>query len=144
MKLTSVKDFMNEHYVEKINEGDNKIHIDDLTNKNKNIISNYNKLKPEEIKLLDDADKWDIIGDEFVTYKGRQVKATGNANITRGRIVLTAIQKINEAREKSKECSAVLQLMDKDYSYSEALKKVIKDYNIKDKAKLEKELDIYI
>ena len=54
------------------------------------------------------------------------------------------LKEIDEAKEKSKECSAVLQLMDKDYSYSEALKKVIKDYNVKDKDKLEKELDIYI
>ena len=44
---------------------------------------------------------------------------------------------------KSKEASAVLQLMDKDYSYKDALEKVIKDTGY-DKVKLEKELDKYI
>ena len=46
--------------------------------------------------------------------------------------------------KKSKECSKVLQLMDKDYSYSEALKKVISEDKRLSKKKLEKELDTYI
>lgn len=44
---------------------------------------------------------------------------------------------------KSKEAKKVLKLMDKDYSYSEALKIVLKDKTI-NKIKLEKELDKYI
>lgn len=46
--------------------------------------------------------------------------------------------------KKSKACSKVLQLMDKDYSYSEALKKVISEDKRLSKKKLEKELDTYI
>lgn len=45
---------------------------------------------------------------------------------------------------KSKAASKVLQLMDKDYSYSEALKKVLKEDKRLDRKKLEKELDKYI
>ncbi len=45
---------------------------------------------------------------------------------------------------KSKAASKVLQLMDKDFSYSEALKKVLSEDKRLDKKKLEKELDKYI
>jgi uncharacterized protein YoaH (UPF0181 family) len=45
---------------------------------------------------------------------------------------------------KSKAASKVLQLMDKDYSYGEAVKKVLKEDKRLDKKKLEKELDKYI
>lgn len=51
-------------------------------------------------------------------------------------------ENINEA--KSKEASAVLKLMDDDYSYQDALKKVLKsDPKLNQKA-LEKELDKYV
>lgn len=45
---------------------------------------------------------------------------------------------------KSKAVSKVLKLMDKDYSYSEALKKVLKEDKRLSKKKLETELDKYI
>ena len=45
---------------------------------------------------------------------------------------------------KSKAASKVLQLMDKDYSYQQALKKVLKEDKRLSKKKLEKELDTYI
>lgn len=45
---------------------------------------------------------------------------------------------------KSKAASKVLQLMDKDYSYSEALKKVLKDDKRLSKKNLELELNKYI
>ena len=45
---------------------------------------------------------------------------------------------------KTKECSQVLQLMDKDYSYSEAVKKVIEQNPKIDKTNLETELNNYI
>lgn len=46
--------------------------------------------------------------------------------------------------EKSKEASEVLQLMDKDYSYADAVKAVLKKNPSIDKNKLEKELEKYI
>jgi hypothetical protein len=46
--------------------------------------------------------------------------------------------------KKSNACSQVLKLMDKDHSYSEALKKVLSSDKRLNKAKLEKELDNYI
>ena len=45
---------------------------------------------------------------------------------------------------KSKAASKVLQLMDKDISYEQALKKVLKADKRLSKKKLEKELDAYI
>jgi DNA-binding phage protein len=59
------------------------------------------------------------------------------------------MSKINETVEKylgeakSKEASAVLQLMDKDFEYQEALAKVVKSSGVNKKA-LEKELNKYI
>ena len=59
--------------------------------------------------------------------------------------ILNIIQNksINVEKRKSLECSKVLQLMDQDLSYSDALKTVLmeKDVNQKD---LENELNIYI
>lgn len=46
--------------------------------------------------------------------------------------------------EKSLECKRVLQLMDKDYSYSEALDTACTFYDIQDRAALEKELEKYV
>lgn len=46
--------------------------------------------------------------------------------------------------EKSKECSQVLQLMDADFSYTEALKKVLEQNPNIDKTILETELNNYI
>jgi DNA-directed RNA polymerase subunit L len=57
------------------------------------------------------------------------------------------IFKITESRiveNKSKEASMVLQLMDKDYSYSEALKATLKKYKNVDRDTLESELNKYI
>jgi DNA-directed RNA polymerase subunit L len=57
------------------------------------------------------------------------------------------IFKITESRiveNKSKEASMVLQLMDKDYSYSEALKATLKKYKNVDRDTLENELNKYI
>jgi len=45
---------------------------------------------------------------------------------------------------KSKECIAVLQLMDQDLTYSEALKNVLNSNKELSKEKLEKELNKYI
>lgn len=45
---------------------------------------------------------------------------------------------------KSKSCRKVLQLMDKDYNYQSALKKVLNDDKRLSKKKLEKELNEYI
>jgi hypothetical protein len=45
---------------------------------------------------------------------------------------------------KSKAASAVLQLMDKDFSYTEALKKVLSENRKLTREKLEKELDLFI
>jgi hypothetical protein len=45
--------------------------------------------------------------------------------------------------KKSKAAKKVLQLMDKDFSYQDALRQVLKDKRIS-KTKLEKELDYYI
>jgi hypothetical protein len=45
---------------------------------------------------------------------------------------------------KSKSASKVLQLMDKDYSYSKALAKVLKEDKRLSKKNLEKELEKYI
>ena len=46
--------------------------------------------------------------------------------------------------KKSKACSKVLQLMDQDHSYTEALKKVLKSDKRLSKTKLEAELNHYI
>jgi ABC-type uncharacterized transport system YnjBCD substrate-binding protein len=53
------------------------------------------------------------------------------------------IEKYLGEEKKTKEASMVLQLMDKDYSYQDALKKVIKKTGI-DKKKLEKDLEPFI
>ena len=45
---------------------------------------------------------------------------------------------------KSKACSSVLKLMDKDMSYQKALKKVLSSDKRLSKQKLEKELEKYI
>ena len=49
---------------------------------------------------------------------------------------------LNEGK-KTKSASRVLQLMDKDWSYTDALRKVAKDDNIS-KEQLEKDLEPYI
>jgi hypothetical protein len=57
------------------------------------------------------------------------------------------IFKITESRiveNKSKEASMVLQLMDKDYSYGEALKATLKKYKNVNRETLETELNKYI
>jgi len=46
--------------------------------------------------------------------------------------------------KKSKQCSEVLRLMDKDFSYCKALKKVLKSNPETNKKELENELNIYI
>jgi len=46
--------------------------------------------------------------------------------------------------KKSKACSKVLKLMDKNYSYQKALKEVLKHDKRLSKKKLEKELNTYI
>lgn len=46
--------------------------------------------------------------------------------------------------KKSKACTKVLQLMDQDHSYTDALKKVLKEDKRLSKAKLENELNHYI
>jgi hypothetical protein len=45
---------------------------------------------------------------------------------------------------KSKPASMVLKLIDKDYSYQQALTAALKKYSYVKKARLEKELDLYI
>ena len=45
---------------------------------------------------------------------------------------------------KTKQCKRVLQLMDQDFNYQKALKKVLKDNPGIEKTELEKELNIYI
>ncbi len=47
-------------------------------------------------------------------------------------------------KRKSKAARKVLQLMDKDYSYQNALRKTLKEDKRLNKKKLEKELNIYI
>lgn len=49
-----------------------------------------------------------------------------------------------EKAKKSKACSKVLQLMDNDYSYLKALKKVLSEDKRLSRKKLEKELYNYI
>lgn len=46
--------------------------------------------------------------------------------------------------QKSKQCAKVLRLMDKDFSYQKALKKVLSENPKTNKKQLEKELNIYI
>ena len=46
--------------------------------------------------------------------------------------------------QKSKQCAKVLQLMDEDFTYSKALKKVLSENPKTNKTELEKELNIYI
>jgi len=46
--------------------------------------------------------------------------------------------------QKSKQCAKVLQLMDQDFSYQKALKKVLSENPKTKKKDLEKELSIYI
>jgi hypothetical protein len=48
------------------------------------------------------------------------------------------------SEKKSKSASKVLQLMDQDYEYQDALKMVVKSDKIKDVKAFEKELDIYV
>lgn len=57
-------------------------------------------------------------------------------------IIREEIQSLLE--NKSKEASMVLQLMDKDYSYGEALKATLKKYKNVDRETLETELNKYI
>jgi len=52
--------------------------------------------------------------------------------------------KTYKALKRSKACSRVLKLMDKDYSYMEALGKVLTENKRLNKEKLEKELNIFI
>lgn len=54
------------------------------------------------------------------------------------------MSKIKRKPKKSAACSKVLQLMDKDYSYGQALKKTLKEDKRLSKEKLEAELDFYI
>lgn len=57
-------------------------------------------------------------------------------------IIREEIQSLLE--NKSKEASMVLQLMDTDYSYDEALKATLKKYKNVDRETLETELNKYI
>ena len=45
---------------------------------------------------------------------------------------------------KTKECKKVLQLMDQDFEYQRALKKVLSESKNTDKKTLENELNLYI
>ena len=67
--------------------------------------------------------------------------STFNPNDTRTRI--TQITKKTMKAKKSLNCSKVLQLMDKDYTYTEAINIVLKDKQV-NKKRLEKELERYI
>lgn len=49
-----------------------------------------------------------------------------------------------KTKKKSRACSKVLQLMDNDYSYGSALKKVLSEDKRLSKERLEKELAMYI
>jgi fatty acid-binding protein DegV len=51
---------------------------------------------------------------------------------------------VEQTPAKSKAASKVLQLMDKDFSYQEALKTVLSSDKRLNKRELEKELNIYI
>ena len=51
---------------------------------------------------------------------------------------------MSQKRIKSNSTHKVLELMDKDFSYEKALKKVLKADKRLSKVKLEKELDFYI
>ena len=59
-------------------------------------------------------------------------------------IVIGRLLNIFIMAKKSKACSKVLKLMDKDYSYQKALKEVLKNDKRLSKKKLEKELNTYI
>jgi len=48
------------------------------------------------------------------------------------------------ANEKTQQCKKVLQLIDEDYTYTEALNFVLAEYPNTDKEKLEIELETYI
>ena len=54
------------------------------------------------------------------------------------------MEKKKKKPKKSAACSKVLQLMDKDYEYGAALRKVLKEDKRLSKTKLEAELDFYV
>jgi DNA-directed RNA polymerase subunit L len=58
--------------------------------------------------------------------------------------IISDVVEVKQITEKSKEASMVLQLMDKDYTYGDALKKVLSKYKTVNKNQLEKELNKYI
>lgn len=94
-----------------------KIYLDNDPNKEKNIINKLVRTKySDKLKKVRSED-------DVMIFK-----------ITESRIV----------ENKSKEASMVLQLMDKDYSYGEALKATLKKYKNVDRETLETELNKYI
>jgi hypothetical protein len=66
-------------------------------------------------------------------------------NVSEQYIKTLELNKMNiEKRKKSNAAHKVLSLMDKDFSYEKALRKVLKSDKRLNKVKLEKELDFYI
>jgi hypothetical protein len=76
-------------------------------------------------------------------YKNNLRKMNSEADVMLFKIISDVVE-VKQITEKSKEASMVLQLMDKDYTYGDALKKVLSKYNTVNKNKLEKELNKYI
>ena len=59
-------------------------------------------------------------------------------------LIITDMKKITKKDVlKSKTCSHVLQLLDQDYTYKQAVETVLKNSSI-EKSKLEEELNLYI
>jgi hypothetical protein len=76
-------------------------------------------------------------------YKNNLRKMNSEADVMLFKIISDVVE-VKQITEKSKEASMVLQLMDKDYTYGDALKKVLSKYKTVNKNKLEKELNKYI
>jgi hypothetical protein len=76
-------------------------------------------------------------------YKNNLRKMNSEADVMLFKIISDVVE-VKQITEKSKEASMVLQLMDKDYTYGDALKKVLSKYKTVNKNQLEKELNKYI
>lgn len=102
------------------------------------------KLKSIQQKSIDFAEKMEQEIYELCEILDYKNSSRFSYNIDRLRLFVQELKDFKIISEKSSQCSEVLGLMDKDFSYCEALKIVLKNNPTTDKIKLENELNIYI
>ncbi len=138
-KKDKVNKYMSSHSVKATEKAKETNWIDSLTDDEKHLVRSLESRR-QGVKL--NEKEFNAIKKEDVKTCIEERKKAGSLSEKGEELSISILNKIQ--LRKSKEASKVLQLMDEDYSYIEALKKVLNDNKNIDKKKLEEELSDYI